>query len=185
MIAGLAPRRGVRFMYLIGTQEPTTGRGYQKKSFVSKIGLPRLPEIRFQVLRTGKHNDALTNGGIDICEQPRDFGPGDFKDVTTELLSSLSNQILAHLFHHSDALVTFGQLSLGRSQNPFEPNEDDVLNNERPNIGGATAHELLLKFDNGITNGVFHFTSREAIFHTIIFPAQRAASDTHEGFGSS
>lgn len=71
--------------------------------------------------------------------------PRSLQKCRAKAVLFLEHEILDHLFHYLAAIATFGQVSLHRGQNPIEPNEDDVVNNERPNISVATAHEIRIK----------------------------------------
>jgi hypothetical protein len=103
-----------------------------------------------------EYEDPLADLHIDIGEECESFGPRDFGDLLAELVAALRNQVLPQSFHHFDTFCCFCQLPFGRCEHPLKPDHHKIPDNERAYIVWASPHELLLKLDDCIPNGVFH-----------------------------
>ena len=109
--------------------------------------LPR-PILDLPIRR--KDKDPLAELHVDIGKEPEDLRPGDFADLLTELIPALRDQVLPKLFDHLDPFHRFGKLTFGRCQNAFQSDDHKIAGDECSYFIRATAHEFLLKPDDGI-----------------------------------
>ena len=113
---------------------------------------------RAQIAVHRKHEHALSDLGVNIGKQRRGLRAGDRLDLFHELVASLGDEILAEALDHLDALGRLGQLAFGRRQDAFQPDHNEIPHDEGLHFIRPTAQELLLKFDDGVSDLAFHFT---------------------------
>lgn len=116
----------------------------------------RLPAAALNIPIHREHKDPFAELDVDIGEHSKDPGARNFAHLLAELFPPLRNQILPQTLHHIDTFCGFCQLSFGRSEHTFQPNDDKIADNEGPHVVRPPAHKLLLEFDDGVPNCVFH-----------------------------
>ena len=119
----------------------------------------------FLVLIEGENDNPFSDLSVNVGEQPRDLHACDVGYLGAQIFSALRNEVLTHALDHFDPLSIVCELAFSLREDPFEPDQDHIPENECPDVGWSTTHEFLFKFDDRIADHRFYFALGFCIFH--------------------